>query len=381
MLSMTHCIDISNSHRPSVHQSATRFEPRGTHTPQVITNHQGDSTVHSHKERPKVMTKRHESTGSGDSFSEILAADRALDAIGRGELSAAQTDDPILALLADARGQSERSMPPAPDLATLLGDDWTDTTDPVTPMQSGYSAYPVSAEENSLTEDPGQNRALRRGVSALAAGSASASAMLIAGGVAAALAVGGLGYAAYTTTQEKLTKDTPGVNSDDGDSSRASSSRNSRTTSTDGSTTRSTSEPNVAPADPTRASTAAPSERDAAPTESKAVETTVTGQDALPTMPSESTAATESVAPSEQPGDGTEPIDAPKSTDTTDGTSAARSGATDASGRSPKPTSTTAPKRPAPGINGDVPEAADAQGLLGPLTQAAEAARLRNQAD
>ena len=129
---MTHCIDISNSHRPSVHQPATRFEPRGTHTPQVITNHQGDSTVHSHKERPKVMTKRHESTGSGDSFSEILAADRALDAIGRGELSAAQTDDPILALLADARGQSERSMPPAPDLATLLGDDWTDTTDPIT---------------------------------------------------------------------------------------------------------------------------------------------------------------------------------------------------------------------------------------------------------
>lgn len=99
---------------------------------------------------------------------EVFADDRVLDAISRGEHI--DSADPLLQLLSSAREEAETAMPAPPTI---------DVPD-MHPRRRGI---------------------LRRSASAAAAGGASITSMLVAGGVAAALAVGGLGYAAYTSTQ------------------------------------------------------------------------------------------------------------------------------------------------------------------------------------
>ncbi|AGP31499.1 hypothetical protein [Corynebacterium terpenotabidum] len=113
----------------------------------------------------------------------VIQLDRWLDAVGTGNAPA--TDDPLLALLArttaelDAR---EATAPVAvPDINALL---------------DAEGAAPVT-----LVGPSGRHRRRRRfaGLTgrAAAAGGVSVTGMVIAGGVAAALAVGGFGVAAY----------------------------------------------------------------------------------------------------------------------------------------------------------------------------------------
>ncbi|RAV32120.1 hypothetical protein [Corynebacterium heidelbergense] len=119
---------------------------------------------------------------------DVAADDRALDAIGRGEHI---DSDAVLALLSTARADSEANIPAPPLVADLLG---ATTSAPASSISEG------SAEPDSGSAAPTplkRHRLIRRSASAAAAGGASLTAIFIAGGVAAALAVGGLGVAAY----------------------------------------------------------------------------------------------------------------------------------------------------------------------------------------
>lgn len=123
-----------------------------------------------------------------ENFASILDVDRILDAIGRGEAIPEtenfDSNDPVIADLVAHREELYRDIPPAPDVSFLFTED--------------------GGEEPEAEAAEGANngsRLLRTSAKAAAAGGVSLTSMLIAGGVAAAIAVGGLGYAAYSSSQ------------------------------------------------------------------------------------------------------------------------------------------------------------------------------------
>lgn len=123
-----------------------------------------------------------------ENFASILDVDRILDAIGRGEAIPEtenfDSNDPVIADLVARREELYRDIPPAPDVSFLFAED--------------------GGEESEAEAAEGANngsRLLRTSAKAAAAGGVSLTSMLIAGGVAAAIAVGGLGYAAYSSSQ------------------------------------------------------------------------------------------------------------------------------------------------------------------------------------
>lgn len=123
-----------------------------------------------------------------ENFASILDVDRILDAIGRGEAIPEtenfDSNDPVIADLVAHREELYRDIPPAPDVSFLFAED------------SGEEAEAEVAEGAN-----NGSRLLRTSAKAAAAGGVSLTSMLIAGGVAAAIAVGGLGYAAYSSSQ------------------------------------------------------------------------------------------------------------------------------------------------------------------------------------
>lgn len=140
------------------------------------------------------MAQNDDTQGYEENFSSILDLDRILDAIGQGkpipETESFDAHDPVFAELANARKDLYRDIPPAPDMSHLVADD-------------GNVAYgDFGAQEESGESAEGNSRFLRAGAKAAAAGGLSVTSMLIAGGVAAALAVGGLGYAAYSNSHD-----------------------------------------------------------------------------------------------------------------------------------------------------------------------------------
>lgn len=140
------------------------------------------------------MNTRGTSQDRGD-FSEVLAEDRVLDAIGRGEH--VDSSDPLIALLSSARSEVDAAMPAPPLLAELLVED---------PAPDEHEAETAGAAGNVSDLASRRRRRLGRGASAAAAGGASITSMMVAGGVAAAIAVGGLGYAAYSGIQPERDK-------------------------------------------------------------------------------------------------------------------------------------------------------------------------------
>lgn len=151
------------------------------------------------------MTKGNDMRDLG-AFSDVLADDRVLDAIGRGE-HVSDVDSPLYALLSSAREEAEASVPAPPNLGELLGEEYA--------PQDSTNVTSISSRRR------GSN--MRRHARAAAAGGLSVTSMFVAGGVAAALAIGGLGYAAYNGTLP--TRETPqNVQADAGDSSSQSSS-------------------------------------------------------------------------------------------------------------------------------------------------------------
>lgn len=137
----------------------------------------------------------------GDGFSEILDVDRVLDEIGRGD-RLDNADDRILSMLAAARAEADTDIPAAPQLADLLGEEYA-------PEPEG------TAEDDELAKKRGRHRIGRRRVAAATAtaGGVSISGMLLAGAAAATIAVGGLGYAAYTNFSQPKQEDTASTSS------------------------------------------------------------------------------------------------------------------------------------------------------------------------
>lgn len=132
------------------------------------------------------MTKSNDSQDFGD-FSEVLAEDRVIDAIGRGERIDDGAAHPLYALLSSARAEADANMPAPPVLADLLEQD----------ASTGPVAAATTAGGGASVTSLAQQRRRKIGRHAVTAGGVSITSMLLAGGVAAALAVGGLGYAAY----------------------------------------------------------------------------------------------------------------------------------------------------------------------------------------
>lgn len=173
------------------------------------------------------MTHNDDLHRMGDDFAEILAMDRIVDALGRGEDVVDQgTDDPLFELLVRARNEAGASIPPAPLVEDLLDEAPADIAD------EGSGSVASTAVGTASTKS---RRRWARGASAVAAGGASMTTLLIAGGVAAAIAVGGLGYAAYQHSQpatgHKITEAGP----DRGTASEDSATQSSESLSGDGS--------------------------------------------------------------------------------------------------------------------------------------------------
>ena len=126
-----------------------------------------------------------------ENFASILDVDRILDAIGRGEAIPEtenfDSNDPVIADLVAHREELYRDIPPAPDVSFLFAEDGGEESE-------AEAAEAAEGANNS-------SRLLRTSAKAAAAGGISLTSMLIAGGVAAAIAVGGLGYAAYSSSQ------------------------------------------------------------------------------------------------------------------------------------------------------------------------------------
>ena len=126
-----------------------------------------------------------------ENFASILDVDRILDAIGRGEAIPEtenfDSNDPVIADLVAHREELYRDIPPAPDVSFLFAE------------VSGEESEAEAAEAAEGANN--SSRLLRTSAKAAAAGGISLTSMLIAGGVAAAIAVGGLGYAAYSSSQ------------------------------------------------------------------------------------------------------------------------------------------------------------------------------------
>ena len=145
------------------------------------------------------MNKKDSSQEHG-SLSDVLAEDNAIDRIALGEHY--EDADQLLALLACARAEVDKDIPAPPVMADLLGQDFytEEFHTQEFQAQSAESDAPVPLTSR-------RSGVFRRSAStAIAAGGASISAMLTAGGVAAALAVGGLGYVAYTKSQVEETQ-------------------------------------------------------------------------------------------------------------------------------------------------------------------------------
>ena len=126
-----------------------------------------------------------------ENFASILDVDRILDAIGRGEAIPEtenfDSNDPVFADLVARREELYQDIPPAPDVSFLFAEDGGEESETEV-------AEAVGGADNG-------SRLLRTSAKAAAAGGVSLTSMLIAGGVAAAIAVGGLGYAAYSSSQ------------------------------------------------------------------------------------------------------------------------------------------------------------------------------------
>ena len=136
-----------------------------------------------------------ESSQALGSFSEVMAEDRALDLIGQGQSidHDVESSDQLYALFSAARAEADANIPAPPLLADLLGEPALAGSDSAEDL--GLDVIPLHKKRRGLLG--------RRAGAAMAAGGVSITSMLVAGGVAAALAVGGLGYAAYTTTQPR----------------------------------------------------------------------------------------------------------------------------------------------------------------------------------
>lgn len=145
------------------------------------------------------MTHQDSTHGAGDNVPKLFEVDRVLDALGRGELTAQKADDPIIALLSAARAEADRNIPAPPNVAEIYVENDQE----------------LIATPGSIAGAGQKKRLFRRGLSALAAGGVSATAMIIAGGVAAAIAVGGLGYAAYSNSQIRITEENQDVRAEE----------------------------------------------------------------------------------------------------------------------------------------------------------------------
>lgn len=131
--------------------------------------------------------------------SDVLALDALIDEVGAGRDP--RSGDRLLDLLSAARAEldgaaQDRPVAP-PDLSVLLPETPGDPT--CAPAGTPVTVLPV--ERAGLAGEGRHRRRPRRGLRltgrAAAAGGISVTGMVIAGGVAAALAVGGLGVAAY----------------------------------------------------------------------------------------------------------------------------------------------------------------------------------------
>lgn len=122
--------------------------------------------------------------GAGDADA-VIRLDRLLDAVAAGEHP--KTDDKLIGLLADARteldGASAAAPVTPPDINALLDAESDDA--------AGAAVTPIESARNR------RRRGLGLTGRAAAAGGISITGMVIAGGVAAAIAVGGFGVAAY----------------------------------------------------------------------------------------------------------------------------------------------------------------------------------------
>ncbi|WP_417286825.1 hypothetical protein [Corynebacterium variabile] len=122
--------------------------------------------------------------GAGDADA-VIRLDRLLDAVAAGEHP--ETDDKLIGLLADARAELDGASAAAPvtppDINALLDAESADA--------AGTAVTPIGSARHR------RRRGLGLTGRAAAAGGISVTGMVIAGGVAAAIAVGGFGVAAY----------------------------------------------------------------------------------------------------------------------------------------------------------------------------------------
>ncbi|RRO94806.1 hypothetical protein CXF29_06530, partial [Corynebacterium bovis] len=204
-------------------------------------------------------------TGHGkDDLESVLAADRLLDDLARG---GSGDDDRLSGLLASAAREARAEIPAPPTLGDLFatdgddhGADGADSPDgadgdvvPFTaaateqfPTATGAdgadgvdSADGVDGPDGDVVPFAATGRG-RRGPRSVrrvlarrvAASGVSATALFVAGGAAAAIAFGGLGYAAYTGSIP-----VPGIPSVKDDDGTASSSSTSAGTSAPGAAT------------------------------------------------------------------------------------------------------------------------------------------------
>lgn len=125
--------------------------------------------------------------GAGDADA-VIRLDRLLDAVAAGERP--DTDDKLIGLLVDARAELDATTAAAPvappDINALL-----DAEDAEYAESAGAAVTPIGSARHR------RRRGLGLTGRAAAAGGISVTGMVIAGGVAAAIAVGGFGVAAY----------------------------------------------------------------------------------------------------------------------------------------------------------------------------------------
>ena len=140
-----------------------------------------------------AMNRSEESEIDPRDFAEILEAERVLDALGRGERIDADT---TLSLLSEARAAADQNIPAAPDmsLVALELEARADTRLQLRALDEARTGDDAPA--NALAR---RNVIVRRGAVAVAAGGASFSGLLVAGGIAAAFAFGGLGYVTFSS--------------------------------------------------------------------------------------------------------------------------------------------------------------------------------------
>ncbi|MEL4151938.1 hypothetical protein MTQ22_00985 [Corynebacterium bovis] len=215
-------------------------------------------------------------TGHGkDDLESVLAADRLLDDLARG---GSGDDDRLSGLLASAAREARAEIPAPPTLGDLFATDGDDhgadgvdgvnsadgdvvpftaaATEQFSATTGAESTDGVDSADNTDDTDgdvvpftaAGRGRRGPRSVRRVlarrvAASGVSATALFVAGGAAAAIAFGGLGYAAYTGSIP-----VPGIPSvKDDDAGTASTSSTSAGTSTPGAATGQAGDPSRSP--------------------------------------------------------------------------------------------------------------------------------------